>query len=337
MGGNVLSRSRSIAIIRSAYLALAISLATLPIIGWAEQPSRVLVLGILFISAGPDDPAIHAIGKGLLELGYVEGRDFRFEYRGAQGQVDRLPALAEELVQIKADFIIVGTEAALRAAKRSTSTIPIIAALFDYDPVATGLIDSLAHPGGNLTGVFTRAPELIGKRLELLKEAVPNLTRIAVFYDSYGRRQVEDALSASRSLGIRLALTEMTAPYNYGISFKSAKQKKAGAAMFLYSPAFYVVRESIAQQAIENRLPVIGYSSDMARAGFFMSYGTDALKTFKRLAYFIDHVVKGAKPNDLPVEQPTTSELVVNLQTAKALDLTVPQSILLRADEVIRW
>ena len=222
------------------------------------------------------------------------------------------------------------------AAKRSTSTIPIVAALFDYDPVAAGLIDSLAHPGGNITGVFTRAPELIGKRLELLKEAIPNLSRVAVFYDSYGRRQVEDVQSASRSLGIQLVLTELTPPYNYGISFKSAKQKKAGAAMFLYSPAFYVVRESIAQQAVDNRLPVIGYSSDFARAGFFMSYGTDALKTFKRLAYFIDRVVKGARPNDLPVEQPTELEMVVNLKTAKALNLTVPQSILLRADEAIR-
>ncbi len=324
------------ATIRSACLAIAISLATLPITGWAEQSSRALVLGILFVSAGPDDPSIHAIGKGLLELGYVEGRDFRFEYRGAQGQVDRLQPLAEELVQLKVDFIIVGTEGAMLAAKRSTSTIPIVAALFDYDPVAAGLIDSLAHPGGNITGVFTRAPELIGKRLELLKEAIPNLSRVAVFYDSYGRRQVEDVQSASRSLGIQLVLTELTPPYNYGISFKSAKQKKAGAAMFLYSPAFYVVRESIAQQAVDNRLPVIGYSSDFARAGFFMSYGTDALKTFKRLAYFIDRVVKGARPNDLPVEQPTELEMVVNLKTAKALNLTVPQSILLRADEAIR-
>src|SRR5262249_16614037 len=161
----------------------------------------------LFISAGPDDPLIHAICKGLLELGYIEGRDFRVEYRG--GQVDRLPRLAKELVQLKVDFIIVAAEGALIAAKRSTSTIPIIAALFDYDPVAAGLIDSLAHPGGNITGVFTRAPELIGKRLELLKEAVPNLSHVAVLYDSYGRRQVEDVQSASRSLGIQLVPTEL--------------------------------------------------------------------------------------------------------------------------------
>src|SRR5690349_18524721 len=227
-------------------LSVVIGVAPLlPPATWAEQPSRVLVLGVLFISAGPDDPLIHAISKGLLELGYVEGRDFRVEYRGAQGQIDRLPHLAEELVQLKVDFIIVAAEAALVAAKRSTSTIPIIAALFDYDPVAAGLINSLAHPGGNITGVFTRAPELIGKRLELLKEAVPHLSRVAVFYDSYGRRLVHDVQSASRSLGIHLVLTELTPPYNYGTSFRNARQKRAGAAMFLYSPAFYPVRESI--------------------------------------------------------------------------------------------
>lgn len=326
-----------LATVRSFMLSVVIGAAPLlPAATWAEQPSRVLVLGVLFISAGPDDPLIHAISKGLLELGYLEGRDFRVEYRGAQGQVDRLPRLAVELVQLKVDFIIVAAEAALVAAKRSTSTIPIIAALFDYDPVAAGLIDSLAHPGGNITGVFTRAPELIGKRLEILKEAVPHLSRVAVFYDSYGRRLVEDVQSASRSLGIRLVLTELTPPYNYGTSFKNARQKRAGAALFLYSPAFYPVRESIAQQAVENGLPLIGDTSDYARAGFFMSYGTDAPKTFKRLAYFIDRIAKGAKPSDLPVEQPTELEMVVNLKTARALDLTVPQSILLRANEAIR-
>jgi putative tryptophan/tyrosine transport system substrate-binding protein len=322
--------------VRRFMMSVAILVAPLLLPAWAEQPSRVLVLGVLFTSAGPGDPLVHAISKGLLEVGYVEGRDFRVEYRGAQGQVNRLPRLAEELVQLKVDFIIVATEAALVAAKRSTSTIPIIAALFDFDPVAAGVIDSLAHPGRNITGVFTRAPELIGKRLELLKEAVPHLSRIAVFYDSYGRRLVEDVQSASRSLDIPLVLTELTPPYNYGASFKNAKQTGAGAAMFLYSPAFYPIRESIAQQAVENDLPLIGDTSDFARAGYFMSYGTDARKTFMRLAYFIDRISKGAKPSDLPVEQPTDLEIVVNLKTARALGVMVPQSILLRANEAIR-
>lgn len=287
-------------------------------------------------SAGADDPAIHAVSNGLRELGYVEGHDFRFEYRGAQGQVDRLPRLAEELVQLKVDFIIVGTEAALLAAKQSTGTIPIVAALFDYDPVAAGLVESLAHPGGNITGVFTRAPELIGKRLELLKEAVPSLSRVAVFYDSYGQRQIEDVRSASRSLGIHLVLMELRPPHDYKLSFKIVKQKKADAVIFLYAPDFYVLRESIAQHALQNRLPMIGYASQFARAGFFMSYGTDAWHTFGRLAYFIDRLLKGATPNDLPFEQPTKFEMVVNLKTANAIGIRVPQSILLRADEVIR-
>ena len=302
----------------------------------AEQPSRAYVVGLLFTGAGPDDPLVHAIAKGLADIGYVDGRDFRFEYRGAQGHLDRLQRLPDELVQLKVDVIVVATEAALLAAKQSSTTIPIVANLFDYDPVASGLIDSLAHPGGNVTGVFTRAPELIGKRIELLKEAIPSVSRIGVLYDSYGRPQLEAAQSAARSLGIQVVPIELQPPYDYNESFKVAKQEKVGAAILLYSAVFWPARDSIARRAIAHRLPLVAYASEFARAGFFASYGIDAFASFGRLAYFIDRVHKGVAPKDLPVEQPTKLELVVNLRTAKALGLTVVPSVLMRADEIIR-
>ena len=322
--------------VRSILLAITLSVAALAVPALAEQPSRAYVVGLLFTGAGPDDPLVHAIGKGLTDIGYVDGRDFRFEFRGAQGHLDRLQRLADELVQLKVDVIVVATEAALRAAKQSSTTIPIVANLFDYDPVASGLIDTLAHPGGNVTGIFTRAPELIGKRIELLKETIPRVWRIGVLYDSYGRRQLEAAQSAARSLGIQVVPVELRPPYDYNESFKAAKRKKVAAAILLYSAVFYPARDSIARQAVTNRLPVIAYASEFARAGFLMSYGSNAANTFKRLAYFIDRVAKGAKPSDLPVEQPTEFEMIVNLKTAQALGLSVPESILLRANEVIR-
>ena len=318
--------------LRSVFLALVLGLASFPITVGAQQANQLLVVGILLVSAGPDDPVVRAIGQGLGELGYVEGHDFRFEFRGAEGHVDRLPRLAEELVQLKVDFIIVGTEAALLAAKRSTSAIPIVAALFDYDPVAAGLVDSLAHPGGNITGVFSRAPELIAKRLELLKEAVPSAPRMAVFYDSYARRQTKEIEIASHSLGIELTRIELKSPNDFKMACKTARRHKAGAAILLYSPAFFVARDAAARYALESRLPTMGYTSEFARAGFFLSYGTDGASTFKHLAYFIDRIVKGAKPSELPVEQPTKFEMIVNLRTAKALGISVPESILLRAD-----
>jgi ABC-type uncharacterized transport system substrate-binding protein len=322
--------------VRSILLAISLIISGLALPALPEQPSRAYIVGLLFTGAGSNDPLVHAIAKGLGDLGYVKGRDFRFEFRGAQGQLDRLPRLADELVQLKVDVIVVATEAALRAAKQSSATIPIVANLTDYDPVASGLIESLAHPGGNVTGIFTRAPELIGKRIELLKEAIPNMSRVGVLYGSYGRGQLEAARSAARSLGIEVVAIELQTPYDFNESFKIAKQKKVAGAILLYSPGFWPARDSIARQAVANRLPLIAWASEFARAGFFASYGSDAGATFERLAYFIDRVLKGVAPTDLPVEQTSKLELVINLRTAKAIGLTVAPSLLTRADEVIR-
>jgi putative ABC transport system substrate-binding protein len=321
---------------RDFLFSVMASLAGWTSVGSAQQSPRIPILGLLMTSAGPNDPVFEDLRKGLHDAGYVDGQNIKLEFRVAQGHADRLRHLAEELVQLNVDAILVATEPALLAAKQSTSKIPIVATIFDYDPVAAGMIDSLGHPGGNVTGIFTRAPELVAKRLELLKEAVPGLSRVAVLWDSYGSRQLGDVESAARAIGIRLQSIQLKGSDDFETAFTTAKQLKAGAVMLLYSPLFFAKRDRLAQRALENGLPVIGYVSELVRAGLFMSYGSDARSTFYRVAYIIDRLLKGVKPTDLPVEQPTKFELVVNLKTAKTLGITIPESILLRADEVIR-
>jgi putative ABC transport system substrate-binding protein len=303
---------------------------------WAQQPSRTVLLGMLALSIAPNDLLMDAMRDGLRQLGYVEGQNIRIEFRSAQGKPERLPGLAEELVRLKVDMIVAGTEPAIRAARRATSTIPIVMVGYVYDPVASGLIDSYGRPGGNLTGVFTRISELVGKRLQVLKETVPHLSRVAVFWDSFGRRELDEVEPAARSLGLQVVLVVLRAPYDFQTAFKTAKQKKAGAVVLLFSPEFYVARARIAALAIENRLPVAASTSQYTEAGELLSYGPDNVEAYHRVAYFVDRLLKGAKPSDLPVEQSATFKLVVNLKTAEALGLTIPQSILLRADEVIR-
>jgi putative ABC transport system substrate-binding protein len=302
----------------------------------AEQPKTVPVVGILFAAAGPDDPLIEALRKGLREFGYVEGQNIRFEFRGAQGQDDRLPRLARELVQLKVDVIFAGTAVSIRAAKQATSTIPIVALMHDQDPVASGLIESFSRPGGNITGIYQRQQELAGKRLELLKEALPNLSRVAVFWDSCCPGELAELKRAAGSIGIKLELMQLRAPYDFETAFTLAKQKKAGAVIVMFSAGFYVQRARIGALSLENGLPAMGQLRDLTEAGGLMSYGHETQDSFFRFAYFIDRLLKGAKPGEIPVEQVATFKLVVNLRTAKALGLIIPQSILLRADEVIR-
>ncbi len=320
---------------RLLLLVFALSLPTLVAGAWAQEPSRVPVIGILMISAGPDDPLVEAIRKGLRDRGYVEGRDLRIEHRGANGQVDRLPRLAEELVRLNAAAIVTGTEEATRAAKQASSTIPVVAVLLE-DPVASGFIESFNRPGGNITGLFVHGIELGNKRLELLKETLPGLSRVAVLWDSQGRAELEQLKPAARSLGIQLQLLEMRAPYDFDAAFRTAKKQKAGAVVVLDSTELYVRSAQLGSRALANGLPLTGESRDLAEAGGLMSYSMDVPDQFYRATYFIDRLLKGAKASDLPFEQPTKYVLVVNLKTAKALGITIPQSILLRADEVIK-
>lgn len=316
-------------------LVCGIASAAVPSIR-AQQPGKVPVVGLLMLAAGPNDPIIERIRRELRGLGYVDGQTIRIEYRGAQGQVDRLPQLAQELVELKVDVFIVGAESIARAAKQATTTIPIVMVAFDYDPVAAGLVDSLSRPGGNVTGVFPRSSDLVGKNLALLKELLPGASRIAVLYDVFGARQLAVLEAAARTLGVQLQLIEVRSPYDYNLAFKDAARRKADAMMVLTSPHLYVARDQIAKLALQHRLPTISQADRLVRAGGLISYGPDQLATFGRTAYFVDRVLKGAGPAELPIEQPTQYFLVVNLKTAKALGITIPESILLRADEVLQ-
>ena len=316
--------------------ALAVCLSAGSASTRAQQAERVAVVGRLAVNnGGANDPIEEALRKGLRELGYVEGRTIRIEFRTAQGDADRLPRLAEELVRLNVDVIVTGTEISTRAAKQATSTIPIVAILPDHDPVASGLIESFNRPGGNITGLTARNTQLAGKRLELLKEMLPGLARVAVLWDPFVRTEVKELKIAARSLGIQLQLVEVKAPYDFDAAFTAAKRQKAGAVMMLSSPQVYIRRVQLGALALKHKVPAEAPFRDLTAAGGLMTYSTDITDSFGRAAYFIDRLLKGAKPSDLPFEQSATIKLVVNLKTAKALGITIPQSILLRADEVI--
>ena len=325
---------------RNALLALALNLVIASTVAWAQQPNRIPVVGWLAATAGPDDPLVEALRQGLRELGYVEGRNIKLEFRTAQGHPDRLPGLAEELVQVNVDVIFVATPLAAQALRRATSTIPIVVALFD--PVANGLVTNLAHPGGNVTGLSSMTSELYSKRLQLLKESIPGLARVAVLWNPatiptpLQTKIVEDLKAAARSLSIELKFVVAQTPEEFDAAFSAVSRARAQALYLLESPLFYVHRMTLAKLASKARLPTIYGSRTFTDEGGLMSYGANYADQMRRSAGYIDKILKGAKPADLPIEQPTKFEFVVNLKTAKALGITIPQSILLQADEVIR-
>ncbi|HTS54613.1 MAG TPA: ABC transporter substrate-binding protein [Burkholderiales bacterium] len=292
------------------------------------------MVGRLQQSAGPNDPVNDALRKGLADLGYVEGRDYKIEHRGAAGRLDQLPRLAEELVELKVDVIVTATDETTRAAKQATSTIPIVAILYN-SPVTSGLIESFNHPGGNITGVAARHDELAGKRLQLFKEMLPSMSNVTVLWDAFSRRELEGLKPAARTLDVRLELVELKPPYDLSIAFKTAKARKAGGVMVLTSPEFYVRSARIGALALENDLPVSSSFRSITEAGGLMSYSTDVWDGFYRAGHFIDRVLKGSNPRNLPFEE-IGVKLLINAKTAQALALTVPESIALRADEVMR-
>jgi len=321
---------------RSVFRAVALSLVVLAFTVSAQQPAKVPIVGVLMVMAAPDDPVVPAIREGLRQLGYVDGTNIRIERRAAQNQFDRRPQLAAELIALGADIIVVGGEPPARAARQASSTVPIVIVSFDHDPVASGLIDSFNRPGGNVTGIFARTSELVGKRLELLKEVLPKASRVAVFWDVLSARQLQELEPAARALGIQLERIELRGTYDFAAAFKTAKRKKVDAVILLFSPMFTQQRVRIASLALESKLPTIYQEEAPVSAGGLMSYGPSINDMFPRAAYYIDRLLKGAKASDLPMEQASTFKLVVNLKTAEALGLTIPQSILLRADKVIR-
>ena len=327
-------------IIRAAFIAaLALGLLIAPLTADA-QPEKIGRIGYL----GPTPSTgglLQAFREGLLELGYIEGKNIAIEYRytALAGDIDeRLPLLAAELVRLKPDVLVVSITVAALATRNATTTIPIVMVNVD-DPVGSGLIASLARPGGNVTGLSRLTPELIGKNLELLKEAVPRAVRVAVLSNPRNPLHpelVRNAKLAARSLGVQLKIVEAGAPKELEGAFSTMAGERMSALLVLADGMFYVNRTRIADLALRNRLPSMFGSGDLARAGGLMAYAPRSGDNYRRAATYVDKILKGAKPADLPVEQPTKFELVINLKTAKALGLTIPPSVLLRADEMIR-
>ncbi len=282
-----------------------------------------------------------AFRQGLRDLGYIEGRNLMIEYRNAEGKLDRLPALAAELVALKVDVIVAGNTRAALAAKQSTRTLPIVFTNA-ADPVASGLVTSLARPGGNVTGLSNLSSELVGKCLEQLTHAVPGVSRVAVLWQPGGlggrtdKDMLKEADLAARALGVRLQVVEARGPDDFDRAFSEMTRARAGALTVLSSTMFLVERRRLTDLAARHRLPTVFPFREGVDAGGLMSYGMDFPDLFRRAATYVDKILKGAKPGDLPVEQPTKFELVINLKTAKALGLTIPQSVLGRADEVIQ-
>jgi putative ABC transport system substrate-binding protein len=311
-----------------------------PVAAEAQQAAKVARIGILAQNLASAPHLTEAIHQGLRDLGYVEGRNVVIERRDAEGKFERLPALAAELVALKVDVIVAPSTVAALATKQATRTVPIVFA-GAADPVTDGLVTSLARPGGNVTGLSVLAPELAGKRLELLKQAVPGVSRVAFLWQPGGsgerteKNLLKEAEVAGRALGVQLQFVEARGPADLDRAFSDMTKARADALVVLGSPMLLNERRRLADLAAKNRLPAVYYSRVYVDAGGLMSYGPDFPALLRRAATYVDKILKGAKPADLPVEQPTKFELVINLKTAKALGLTIPQSVLWRADHVV--
>jgi putative ABC transport system substrate-binding protein len=317
-------------------LLLAAPLAT----ATAQPPEKVPRVG--YLSPGsPSEPfrqrRFEAFRQGLRELGYVEGQNIAIESRWAEGKYDRYPALAADLVRLKVDVIVAVGGRASEVAKHATRTIPIVMSVV-IDPLGSGLVASLARPGGNVTGISLMTPDLVGKQLEVLKEVVPKVSRVALLWnpDNPGSAaQLREAEAAARALGVRLQILAARDPQEIDSAFAAMTRGRAAALVVLADAILLNQRRQIAELAAERRLPAVYGPSEHAEAGGLMAYSANLLDLERRAATYVDKILKGAKPADLPVQQPTKFELVINLKTAKALGLTIPPSLVLRADQVI--
>jgi ABC-type uncharacterized transport system substrate-binding protein len=305
----------------------------------AQQQKKIPRIGFLgAASASANSARLKAFEQGLRELGYVEGKNIVIEYRYADGKFDRLPALAAELVALKVDAIVSGGASATGPAKEATATIPIIMT-GDNDPVEAGFVATLARPGGNVTGLSTLTNELSGKRLELLKEIVPRLSRVAVMGvpNTPGNEQaLKDTELAAKALRVRVQSIDVVGRNDIETAFRDAGNGNADAVLLLGGSVFVLHRKQIAALSVKSRLPTIHYRQEFVEDGGLMSYATSLADLCRRAATYVDKILKGAKPADLPVEQPKKFELVINLKTAKQIGLTIPPNVLARADRVIR-
>jgi len=306
---------------------------------WAQEPKKIPRIGFLGASSPSAISArLEAFRQGLREPGYVEGKNIVIEYRYAEGKLDRLSALAAKLVRLGVDVIVLAGPASIRPAKEATSTIPIVMAN-DADPVGSGVVASLARPGGNITGLSNLAPEISGKRLELLKEIVPRLSRLAILGTSTtsGTAQVlEEMEPAAVVFKVQLQYLNVLSPKDIETVFREARKGRADAVLVLQGGVFNSQRKQIVDLAVRSRLPAIYHAREWVEDGGLMSYGVSVTDLYRRAATFVDKILKGAKPADLPVEQPTKFEFIINLKAAKQIGLTIPPNVLPRADRVIR-
>jgi len=313
---------------------------TVGVVAAAQQPARIPRIGILITaSASSHSARVEAFRQRLRELGYVEGKNIVIEYRSAEGKLDRLPALAAELVRLKVDVIVTATGGRdILAAKKATATIPIVFA-GTGDPVGDGLVSSLARPGGNITGLSLMTPDLDGKRLELLKEVFPKVARVAFLWDVgsvRGNRPLTDMEAAAKALGLKLQSLPVRSLDDFESAF--ARAKRDGVQALITSPNTLIITQQrqVLDFAAKNRLPAMYPTSEFVEAGGLMSYAPNYADLWRRAATYVDNILKGAKPSDLPVEQPTKFELVINLKTAKQIGLTISPNVLARADKVLK-
>jgi len=320
---------------------LVVALLAMPLAAEAQQAARVPRIGYVSTNLVASPHLVEAFRQGLHDLGYVEGRNVMIEYRSAEGQLERVPALAAELVALKVAVIVAaaGTPIAL-AAKQATRMVPIVF-IAAGDPVNSGLVASLARPGGNVTGLSSLAPDLIGKCMELLTQAVPKVSQVAFLWapadmtEQQGEALLKTSDGFARALGVRIHAVGTRTPDDFDRAFSEIIKAHADTVMVMASAMFYRDRRRLVDLAAQSRLPAVYTAREFVDAGGLMSYGANVADLFRRAATYVDKIVKGAKPGDLPVEQPTKFELVINLKTAKARGLTIPPSLLLRADQVI--
>jgi putative ABC transport system substrate-binding protein len=322
-------------------ILFVVVLLAVAVMAQAQQPKKIPLIG--FLSAR--DPATEstraaAIRLALRDLGYIEGQNIAIEYRYAEGKLDRLPELAAEVVRLKVDIIVAGGDPGIRAAKNATKAIPIVTMGGGTDPIEAGFVESLARPGGNVTGITNLGRELGGKRLELLKEAVPKVARVAVLYDpsntSSVREVKEDLPVAARALRLTIQPWEVRAADDFDRVFAALNKERPDGLYVSPGPVINVNQKRTVAFALKSRLPAMYSNRDAVDAGGLMYYGADLAESYRRVAYYVDKILKGAKPADLPVEQPTKFELVINLKTAKQIGLTIPPSVLARANRLIK-
>ena len=318
-------------------VTLILSLLTAPLTSTAQQAAEVPRLGLLIPgSSSAFAPRIEAFRQGLRDLGYIEGRNITIAYRFTEGQADRLPALVAELIHLKVDIMVTDGDVAIRAAQHATTTIPIVMAV-SGDPVGAGFVASLAQPGGNITGLSFMQPEVSGKRLEFLQEATPKLSHVAVLWNpAYNTVAFKETQTAAHALGLQLQSLEVRGPDVFDQAFAAMTREHADALVVLSDPLFFGHRRQLAELTVRHRLPAMFHLREYAEAGGLMAYGADATGMYQRAATYVDKILKGAMPADLPVDQPMKFVLVINLKTARALGLTIPPALLFQADQVIK-